>query len=292
MKTLLGFSIAAGLMTLGAWAAAQAPGIPRPAPVDPDLVSVRVTVNAALQDDPLPRLERRRFRVSEEGVEQEIASFNAEQGALSAAMLYSVAQGSDLRGVPKAFLESLPKGSEYFLMVGDTVTIPFNTDPARLPRNFRPEGGSVEDVFIGLDVLKESAYPRRALLIVTDGVSSPPDIEYYRSHAIRQSVPVYMVLMSDDPGGFGAIALEEMTVLTGGLAYFGPSDAGGAAENYIRMIAQGLRNQYTIGYRSKNRTRDGKWRRIEVSVESPEGGPKLNAKARSGYYARKGAVSP
>jgi hypothetical protein len=56
--------------------------------------------------------------------------------------------------------------------------------------------------------------------------------------------------MSDGLGGspLGVSALEEITKLTGGETYYGLSDSTILAEKFCREIAQGLRNQYTLGY--------------------------------------------
>jgi len=46
-----------------------------------------------------------------------------------------------------------------------------------------------------------------------------------------------------------------------------------------------LRNQYVLGYRPTNGTRDGKWRKIKVKLIPPKGLPPLHVYARTGYYA-------
>jgi Ca-activated chloride channel family protein len=46
-----------------------------------------------------------------------------------------------------------------------------------------------------------------------------------------------------------------------------------------------LKNQYIIGYRPTNETKDGKWRKIHVKVIYPKGTPQLSVRARSGHYA-------
>jgi len=46
-----------------------------------------------------------------------------------------------------------------------------------------------------------------------------------------------------------------------------------------------LRNQYVLGYISKNLTRDGKYRRVTVKLNQPRGLPPLKALYRQGYYA-------
>jgi len=49
-------------------------------------------------------------------------------------------------------------------------------------------------------------------------------------------------------------------------------------------IAQELRLQYSMGYTSSNRKRDGKWREIEVKINKNN----LTARTKKGYYAPKG----
>jgi hypothetical protein len=46
-----------------------------------------------------------------------------------------------------------------------------------------------------------------------------------------------------------------------------------------------LRNQYVLGYVSRNQVRDGKYRRITVKLNQPRGLPPLRALHRQGYYA-------
>ena len=76
-----------------------------------------------------------------------------------------------------------------------------------------------------------------------------------------------------------------------------------AAHNYLKEIAyQGreahqdyfcdlihteLRNQYVVGYSSSNQTNTGKWRKIKVRLDPPEGLPKLKIRHRQGYFPRK-----
>jgi VWFA-related protein len=46
-----------------------------------------------------------------------------------------------------------------------------------------------------------------------------------------------------------------------------------------------LRNQYVLGYISKNQQRDGKYRKVTVKLNQPRGLPPLRALHRQGYYA-------
>jgi len=70
------------------------------------------------------------------------------------------------------------------------------------------------------------------------------------------------------------------------------SDTGGFSikntndlERGLRRIAQEARRYYLLGYVSSNTRRDGKWRKIKVSVNRPG----TEVRARKGYYAPEGA---
>jgi Ca-activated chloride channel family protein len=46
-----------------------------------------------------------------------------------------------------------------------------------------------------------------------------------------------------------------------------------------------VRGEYLLGYRPSNPKRDGKWRKIKVRLEPPNGSSPLNVHAKTGYYA-------
>jgi len=55
--------------------------------------------------------------------------------------------------------------------------------------------------------------------------------------------------------------------------------------NIATKLGVELRNQYVIGYRTTNRTRDGHWRKVKVKLLPPKGLPHLNVYSKTGYYA-------
>jgi Ca-activated chloride channel family protein len=77
--------------------------------------------------------------------------------------------------------------------------------------------------------------------------------------------------------------LSEITEITGGRSFTidNPNDLGDVATK----IGIELRNQYVIGYRPKNPSHDGKWRKIKVKLLPPKGLPPLRVFAKTGYYA-------
>ncbi len=67
---------------------------------------------------------------------------------------------------------------------------------------------------------------------------------------------------------------------TGGRVFF-PNSLSELDSVYER-IAEELRTQYSLGYVSSNRRKDGKWRRIVVRIPSRE---ELQVRHKLGYYA-------
>jgi Ca-activated chloride channel family protein len=90
-------------------------------------------------------------------------------------------------------------------------------------------------------------------------------------------------------------ALKKLATMTGGRTYqiVDPTLGGfaetGGLEELASEIGRGLRVQYRIGYSPTNKARDGKFRRLRVTVNPPEGTPKLEAWTKDGYYAPKPA---
>ena len=87
-------------------------------------------------------------------------------------------------------------------------------------------------------------------------------------------------------GRSGRSVLEEMTEITGGRAYF-PNSVY-ELEDICTKIALELKNQYVLGYSSRNRARDGHWRKIKVKLNAPKGLPALSIRSKTGYYAPPG----
>ncbi len=78
--------------------------------------------------------------------------------------------------------------------------------------------------------------------------------------------------------------LTELAAQTGGMAYFPRSlkDVDGIAQ----LVAQDIRTQYTIEYRSTKPPTEGGYR--EIHVEAKEKGYRgLQVRTRSGYFPKK-----
>jgi Ca-activated chloride channel family protein len=81
----------------------------------------------------------------------------------------------------------------------------------------------------------------------------------------------------------GPKLLSEIAEQTGGRALAATSlhDLPAIAER----IGIELRNQYVLAYSPANKTRDGKYRKVQVKLDQPKALPPLKARWRRGYYA-------
>jgi Ca-activated chloride channel family protein len=70
---------------------------------------------------------------------------------------------------------------------------------------------------------------------------------------------------------------------TGG-KYFFPESVD-EVEALCKQIAHEIRNQYTLGYKPTNASRDGTWRTVSVKINTNKNSKKLVARAKRGYYA-------
>jgi Ca-activated chloride channel family protein len=129
---------------------------------------------------------------------------------------------------------------------------------------------------------------RKAIVVLSDGAdtfskaSSTKAIE----SALEIGASIYTVDMSSiEVGGSkrrqSAGSLKEFAEKTGGR--FIETPGGAELRDAFKGIAEELGQQYTLSYRPLNRTRDGKWRNLEVRISKPD----LNVRTRKGYRAPK-----
>jgi Ca-activated chloride channel family protein len=87
----------------------------------------------------------------------------------------------------------------------------------------------------------------------------------------------------DDAGlsQFGRSVLEEISRLSGGRAYYPVTEAD-MNESFER-IANELRHQYVIGFRSTGVAKEGKIHKLQVEVKTTDKKQKVKVRAREGY---------
>jgi Ca-activated chloride channel family protein len=268
--------------------------------VDVETVFVKVSVT-----DPLNRyvtgLEKEHFKVYEDNVEQTITHFSQQSAPISAGIIFDVsASMKDNNNIRKAknaisrFLESGNPEDENFLITFNNKTNlaqDFTDQNTSLQNEaaFQKPGGTTalyDAVYMGLDKIKEGKREKKALIIITDGEdnSSRYSAGEIREFAKELDVQVYAI-GEEGTLGSGRFEIQNIVNLTGGRAFF-PTNFS-ELDYYIDLIHAELRSQYVLGYNPTNKSHDGKWRRIKVKLDAPQGLPKLIVKAKEGYNAPK-----
>ena len=136
--------------------------------------------------------------------------------------------------------------------------------------------------------LAERTELRKAIVVLSDGMDtfSKASSDKAVESALAVGASIYAVDMSslETTGSAkrqSAGSLKGFAEKTGGR--FIATPGGPALRDAFTGIADELGHQYTISYRPVNKTRDGKWRTLEVKVS----GDDLTVRTRKGYRAPK-----
>src|SRR5215831_6879080 len=142
--------------------------------------------------------------------------------------------------------------------------------------------------------MKKARNSRKAIVIVSDGGDNrshytaaqiealvrEADVQIY---AMGVFEPVFSLGLSPEEIS-GPRLLSEIAAQTGGRAF--AAAVPGDLPSVATRIAVELRNQYVLGYYPTDKSRDGKYRNVEVRVAPPPGlGSALKVHWRLGYYA-------
>jgi Ca-activated chloride channel family protein len=147
----------------------------------------------------------------------------------------------------------------------------------------------LDAIYYGIAKMSQAHYERKALVVVSDGGDNRSRYTEgeVRSKVREADVEIYSIGIFDPfaptpEERTGPQLLDEISVTTGGRLFLVDDidEMGDIAEK----ISTELRNQYVIGYKPRELSNDGKWRKVKVKV-NPQGLPPLTVYARTGYYA-------
>jgi Ca-activated chloride channel family protein len=274
----------------------------KPYKVDVNLVLVPVTIT-----DPMNRLvtglDRENFNLFEGRDQQEIRTFSSEDAPVSIGVIF------DMSGSMSSKIERSREAVIEFFKTANPQDEFFMITFADKPEEIADFTSSVEDIqgrliytipkgrtalldaiYLGVTKMRQAKFPKKALLIISDGGDNHSRYTEgeIRSMVKEADVLIYAIGIYDhyfptDEERLGPSLLSDITELTGGRAFTidNPNDLADVSTK----IGIELRNQYVLGYRPKNPTRDGKWRKIKVKLIPPKGLPPLRVYAKTGYYA-------
>lgn len=262
-----------------------------------------VILNAAVTDLKgkfVSGLKQSQFKVFEDGEEQEIDFFAAEQTPFAAIILLDSSGSMEQR-------VSLARSAAINFLDGlrpdDNVAI-YNFDSKiSLVQDFSNSRDIAERVFdlkaYGMTVLNDAIYQaaqelekrsekRRAIIVLSDGADtrSKRSADKALKAALAANSTIYTVDMTSiDTGGKERMqnlgALKNFAEKSGG-KFIGASGGAALREAFKSIVAE-LGSQYTLTYQPTNAAKDGKWRTIELTIAKPN----LNIRTRKGYNAPK-----
>lgn len=257
-----------------------------------DLVLVPVTVT-----DPLSRfvtgLEKEHFTVFEDNVPEDIQYFYTQDTPISVGLIVDLSGSmsgvvSESMFAAEQFMRTANEQDEFFL-------ISFASRP-KLLKDFTSHdeditgeliysktGGRtslLDAIYLGLHKMRQAKYPRRALIVITDGGDN--NSRYTPGEVLRvlREADVQLYTIGIPGSDYAPYFLKQMAESSGGRIYEGAGWVDTATKISIE-----LRYQYVVGYRSRNSARDGQWRKIKLKLKPPQGLPNLHAYYKTGYYA-------
>lgn len=270
--------------------------------VDVDLVLVNVTVT-----DPMNRLvtglEKEHFRVFEGNQAQQVRHFSSEDAPISLGVIFDLS-GSMSNKIEKAreavvqFFKTANPQDEFFMVTfadRPEVLAEFTRSVEDMQNKLVftvPKGRTalLDAIYLGVNKMREAQYSKKALLIISDGGDNRSrytegEIEDLVKEADVQiyAIGIFDLFPTTPEERTGPSTLASISEVTGGRTFTinSPNDLADVATK----IGIELRNQYVLGYKPTDVSRNGKWRKIKVKLVPPKGLPPLQVYAKSGYYA-------
>ena len=265
---------------------------PKPPPVRPTIEFTLTDTNPTPHDMTIDELQ-----VVEDGVPQKLEAF--QEATTPVSIVFALdASGSmkkaaePLKAAARSFVEQVrPEDSLATLLFSDKVRFEHDLTTRRdwsldAINHYVANGGTAlyDAVYDSLSRLK-GIEGRRIVIVMTDGrdennpgtaPGSAHSFAEVLEHLKKVDATVFTVGLGpkiDRP------VLDQLATVSGGEAYF-PQDVSVLATDFNRIL-ETLRRRYVISYTSTNSTRDGAWRKVDItSVRSG-----ISVASRGGYFA-------
>ena len=292
--------------------------------INTDLVTLNVRV-IDRNNRPINNLREEDFRVFEDGVPQPIELFSQEEVPISYGLAVDTSGSlrSQLLSVidaGKTIINSNKTGDETFLVRF------ISSDKIETVQDFTAnkdllidgldslyvEGGQtaiIDAVYLSSEHVSQykkgddNDRRRRALIVITDGEDRN---SFYKQEQLfaklrEEDVQIFVIgfvneldkeggLIRKSPRERAVNLITKLATETGGRAFF-PQSLSELPE-IANQIIRDLRTQYLIAYNPTNKTRDGSYRSIKVSVDQGSSSDKRIALTRSGRLAGREGPSP
>ena len=288
--------------------------------IDSDLVDLKVSVLGSTPSSLAPILEQKDFIVYEDGMPQEISFFAAADAPFDLVLLLDLSGSNSknlkmIRNSAKRFIDAARDVDRIALVTftdQPALYSTFTLDRRKLKKSIdhmdEAIGGtnfwdSLDWVLRDLIAHGSNGSRRSAVVVMTDGIDNAlPDVPGPGSQLpfeklideIRNSetiiFPIYLDTEEENvkryhvPRAAYAQAREELGQIaqTCGTTLYHAAKLKDLDTVYPQVVRD-LSTVYSIGYRPKNKTLDGKWRSVEVQLVNR---PDLFARTKRGYHAK------
>src|SRR5215204_1859870 len=287
--------------------------------INAELVQLHVRV-IDRNNQPINNVGRNEFHVFEDGVPQTIETFTREEVPISYGLAVDTSGSlrSQLQSVldaGKTIINANKPGDETFLVrfiSSDKIETvqDFTANKDLLMdglESFYVEGGQtaiIDAVYLSAEHVSdyrkgdEGDRRRRALIVITDGEDRN---SFYKPEQLftrlrEEDVQIFVIgfvneldkdagLIRKSPREKAVNLIKKLASETGGRAFF--PDSISELPQIANEIIRDLRTQYVISYNPTNKTQDGTYRGIKVTVDQVSDSEKRIALTRTGRLARK-----
>ncbi|HXG82534.1 MAG TPA: VWA domain-containing protein [Pyrinomonadaceae bacterium] len=272
---------------------------------DEEIVKVEssvVVLNATITDakgKAVSQLNKSKFRIFEDGIEQKIEFFETAETPFAAVILLDTSGSMEqrvslARSATINFLDGLrPDDSAAIYNFDSQVSLvqdfSNSRDVAPAVFDLKAEGVTVlnDAIFKAAQELSRRSEKRKAIIVLSDGADTRSKFTAGKAlkAALAADTTIYTVDMSSADANNrermqSRSALKNFAEKTGGL--FVATPGGVAMREAFKNIVRELGTQYTLGYQPTNLKKDGKWRALELKVSQPN----LTIRTRKGYNAQ------
>jgi VWFA-related protein len=284
---------------------------------DNDVVKVQtslVTIDATVYGDGRTPLDKKDFKVYENGQQQDITVFGAPESPFDIVLLLDLSGSTEnqvglIKKTTKRFVEMKRDVDRVAIVTfagQQNLVSPLESDKAKLLDSIgKMKDGGDSRVWdaekFALDMLNRdsSAGRRKAIVVMTDGADNAltymPDFgsETLFADLVEEvrdsSVAIFPIFLdTQGPGSDSARVyadarrtLQLLASESGG-NYYTADELSDLNEVYGRVL-QDMGRVYSLGYEPRDARRDGTWRSIRVELQ---GHPEIKVRARPGYYAK------
>ena len=242
------------------------------------------------------------FKVYEDGRPEEISYFLKKDVPVSIGLAIDNSASmhgkrAEIVGAAMSFVEASNPHDEMFVVhFNEDVRFalgtagPFTNDPLKLRGAFlrmiaAGQTALYDAVSQAIDHLGKGKHDRKALLVISDGGDNASQHGLKETLQLVQAshVVVYTISLYDPSNrDQKPRVLRRLAKASGGESFF-PKELDQIG-SICHGIATDIRNQYLLAYRSSNSKRDGAFRHVRVTLDSPAA-KRLVVRTREGYFA-------